>query len=81
MITMNMPGFSAEASIYRTGSYREMQVDKENDAFGVVVALKCYEDGCVFGNAWCGCYCPWGGDCHCSCCITEDGGSCPISTP
>jgi hypothetical protein len=36
----NMPGFTAEASIYRTRSYREVQVDGVRDAFEAVEAQK-----------------------------------------
>ena len=34
-----MPGFTAEASIYRARNYREIQVDGVSDAFEVVAAL------------------------------------------
>ena len=36
---MSMPGFTAEASIYRARNYREIQVDGVSDAFEVVAAL------------------------------------------
>ena len=38
MNVSNMPGFTGEASIYRTRNYREMQVDGASDAFQTVEA-------------------------------------------
>jgi hypothetical protein len=38
MNVFDIPGFTAELSIYRTGSYREMRVDGVRDAFNVVEA-------------------------------------------
>jgi hypothetical protein len=42
---MNMPEFTAEASIYRTRNYFEMQVDGISNAFEVVAAL-------IFSTPW-----------------------------
>jgi phospholipase C len=40
MNVTNMPGFTAEASIYRTRSYRETRVDGVSDAFEAVEAAQ-----------------------------------------
>jgi hypothetical protein len=67
---MNMPGFTAEASIYRTRNYREMQVDGVSDAFEVVAARVTYLPwGRVkFDTPYCSCTCHQNGDwCACSC--------------
>ena len=67
---MNMPGFTPEASIYRTRNYREMQVDGVSDAFEVVAALRHLGWGryefytphcrcvCNQDGSWCSCSCP-----------------------
>lgn len=64
---MNMPGFTSEASIYRSGHYREMQVHGLNGRFEVVIAMTCYEEGCYYGNPWCVCFCDWQANCRCKC--------------
>jgi hypothetical protein len=65
---MNMPRFTAEASIYRTRNYRKAQVDGVSDAFAVVLAfIACYDWGCAFTTPYCFCECEWGGHCSCRC--------------
>jgi hypothetical protein len=64
---MNVPRFTAEASIYKTRHYRGMQVHGVSGACEVVTALRCFEEGCYYGHPWCGCFCDWNGNCHCAC--------------
>lgn len=70
MNTMNMPGFTAEASIYKTRNYREMQVDGVSDAFEVVTParINCGMKECTFDTPYCHCTCQRDGSwCYCDC--------------
>jgi hypothetical protein len=60
MNALNLPGFTAEASIYRTKDYRNMQVAGMSNGLGVVPAL-------IFSTPWCDCYCHGNGNCKCIC--------------
>jgi len=73
---MRVPGFSAEASLYRTRSYREMRVDGVRDAFEAVEAAQsraARERPAIivldfhFQTPWHNCACSreWG-DCTCT---------------
>lgn len=67
---MNMPGFTAEASIYRERYYREIQVDRVTDALEVVAATRITHIGwgrvkfdlpfhtcvCREDGDWCACW-------------------------
>lgn len=64
---MTMPRFIAEASIYRSRRYREMQVHELNGGSEVVAAMTCYKEGCYYGNPWCACFCDWQANCRCKC--------------
>jgi hypothetical protein len=69
-----MPGFTAEASLYRTGSYRAMRVDGVGNAWDAVEAAQSraarrpvLEPADVFFQTpWNDCFC-WRSDGSCVC--------------